>query len=38
MNKYLINKNSDTFLLFFTGWGWNEFEFNHLKSSSDVLI
>ena len=38
MKKYLINKNSDTLLIFFTGWGCDEYEFEHLKSNSDVLI
>ena len=31
MKKYLINKNSDTLLIFFTGWGCDEYEFEHLK-------
>lgn len=38
MKKYLINKNSDRLLIFFTGWGCDEYEFEHLKSDSDVLI
>lgn len=38
MKKYLINKNSDRLLIFFTGWGCDEYEFEHLKSVSDVLI
>lgn len=38
MKKYLIDNNSDTLLLFFTGWGCDEHEFEHLKSESDVLI
>ena len=38
MNKYLINKNSDTLLLFFAGWGCDEYEFEHLEADSDVLI
>ena len=38
MKKYLINKNSDTLLIFFTGWGCDEYEFEHLKADSDVLL
>ena len=38
MKKYLINNNSDNLLLFFTGWGCDESEFNHLEADSDVLI
>ncbi len=38
MKKYLINNNSDNLILFFTGWGCDEFEFAHLKSKSDVLL
>lgn len=38
MKKYLINNNSDTLLIFFTGWGCDEFEFAHLKSDEDVLL
>lgn len=38
MKKYLINNNSDSLLIFFTGWGCDEYEFEHLKSNSDVLI
>ncbi|MBR1620393.1 DUF452 family protein [bacterium] len=38
MKKYLINKKSDRLLIFFTGWGCDEYEFEHLKSVSDVLI
>lgn len=38
MKQYLINKNSDKLLIFFTGWGCDEYEFEHLKSDSDVLI
>lgn len=38
MKKYLINNNSDNLLLFFTGWGCDESEFEHLSSSSDVLM
>ena len=38
MKKYFINKNSDNLLIFFTGWGCDEYEFEHLESNSDVLI
>lgn len=38
MKQYLINNNSDELLLFFTGWGCDEYNFDHLKSSSNVLI
>lgn len=38
MQKYLVNKNSDNLLIFFTGWGCDEYEFEHLEPSSDVLI
>ena len=38
MKKYLINKYSDNLILFFTGWGCDEYEFNHLKSDSDILL
>ena len=38
MKKYLINKNSNKLLIFFTGWGCDEYEFEHLKSDSDVLL
>ncbi len=38
MRNYLINNNSDKLLIFFTGWGCDESEFEHLKSTSDVLF
>ena len=38
MKKYFINNNSDTLLIFFSGWGCDEFEFEHLDSKSDILI
>ena len=38
MKKHLVNNGSDTLLIFFTGWGCDEFEFNHLNSNSDILI
>lgn len=36
--KYLINNNSQNLLIFFTGWGCDEYEFEHLKSDCDVLL
>lgn len=38
MNKYLIDNNSNTLLMFFSGWGSDENVFKHLKSDIDVLI
>ena len=38
MKTFIINNNSDSLLLFFSGWGCDEYEFEHLKSDSDVLI
>lgn len=38
MKQYFINNNSDSLLLFFSGWGCDENEFEHLESKSDVLI
>ncbi len=38
MKKYLINNNSDTLIILFTGWGCDEYGFRHLKTNSDVLI
>ena len=38
MKTHLINKNSNTLLVFFTGWGCDEYEFEHLKTDLDVLI
>ena len=38
MKKYFINKNSENLLIFFTGWGCDEYEFKHLESNSDVLL
>lgn len=38
MKQYFINKNSDKLIIFFSGWGCDEYEFEHLKSESDVLI
>lgn len=38
MKQYFINNNSDKLIIFFSGWGCDEYEFEHLKSESDVLI
>ena len=38
MKKYLIDKNSENLVIFFTGWGCDEYEFEHLDANSDVLI
>ena len=38
MKKFLIDKNSDKLLIFFTGWGCDEYEFEHLESNKDVLL
>lgn len=38
MKKYLINNNSENLIIFFSGWGCDEYEFEHLSSDSDVLI
>ncbi len=38
MKQYLINKNSTKLLLFFTGWGCDEYEFEHLNTKTDVLL
>ena len=38
MKKYLIDKNSVSLLIFFTGWGCDEYEFEHLKAKRDVLL
>lgn len=38
MRQYFIDQNSDKLLLFFAGWGCDEYEFEHLESASDVLI
>ena len=38
MQKYLINQNTDKLLIFFTGWGCDEYEFSHLESNTDVLL
>ncbi len=38
MKKYLVNNNSNNLLVFFTGWGCDESEFEHLKAKSDILL
>ena len=38
MKKYLIDKNSETLLLLFAGWGSDEYAFEHLRADFDVLI
>lgn len=38
MKQYYINNKADKLLIFFTGWGCDEYEFEHLESKSDVLI
>ena len=38
MKKHLICKNSDNLIIFFAGWGCDEYEFEHLDTLSDVLI
>ena len=39
MKQYFINNNnSDKLLIFFTGWGCDEYEFEHLKSDCDILL
>ena len=38
MKQFFINKNSNKLLVFFTGWGCDEYEFEHLEANSDVVI
>ncbi|MCR4880485.1 MAG: DUF452 family protein [bacterium] len=38
MQKHLINNHSDNLIIFFTVWGCDEYEFEHLQASSDVLL
>jgi len=38
MRNHFINNNSDCLLLFFAGWGCDEYEFEHLEAETDVLI
>ena len=38
MQTYFIDNSSNKLLIFFAGWGCDEYEFEHLNSESDVLI
>ncbi len=38
MKKYFIGNKSDNLLIFFTGWGCDEYEFEHISSKSDILL
>lgn len=38
MKQYLVNNQSDKLIIFFTGWGCDEYEFEHLTSKADVLL
>lgn len=38
MKQYFIDKHSNKLILFFAGWGCDEFEFEHLNTDCDVLI
>jgi len=38
MKHFLRNNHSDKLLLFFTGWGCDEYQFGHLKYDGDVLF
>lgn len=38
MRQYFINNFSKNLILFFAGWGCDEYEFEHLKTEKDVLI
>ena len=38
MKKFLTDKNSENLLIFFTGWGCDEYEFEHIKADFDVLL
>ncbi|MBR6127341.1 DUF452 family protein [bacterium] len=38
MKQYFINKNSNKLILFFAGWGCDEYEFEHLIADCDLLI
>lgn len=38
MKQYLVNNQSDKLIIFFTGWGCDEYEFEHLTSNADVLL
>ena len=38
MKQFFINKNSNKLVIFFTGWGCDEYEFEHLETDCDILI
>lgn len=38
MKQFFIDNSSNSLIIFFTGWGCDEYEFEHLKAKSDVLI
>ena len=38
MKQFFINKNSEKLLIFFSGWGCDEYEFEGLETDCDVLI
>lgn len=38
MKQYFIDNHSDKLILFFSGWGCDNYEFEHLKTCDDVLI
>ncbi len=38
MKQYLVNNQSNKLIIFFTGWGCDEYEFEHLTSKADVLL
>ena len=37
MKQFFTDKNSDKLLIFFTGWGCDEYEFEHVETDCDVL-
>ena len=38
MKQHFTDNNSNKLILFFTGWGCDEYAFEHLSSECDVLI
>lgn len=38
MKQFFINRNSNRLIIFFAGWGCDEYEFEHLETDCDVLI
>ena len=38
MKQFFIDKNSNGLIIFFTGWGCDEYEFEHLETDCDVLL